>query len=110
MVAGSVDTSTGREPLGGSMIDDSVKAGNLLRPTLLSYLQVWTLRWPGGDGISEDDVLSCLPQAMASQVVPCFRELCRLHPELANEIRSFITQTGLPEGSVTPGSDASAND
>lgn len=81
------------------MVDNSgsANARNSLRRILLNYLRIWTLRWPGGDGLTEDDVLSGLPQAIKDKAVPSIWELCRLHPELANEL---ITHLGFDENST----------
>lgn len=70
-----------------------LNGGLLLRPLLLNYLRVWTLRWPGGDGLTEDDVLNSVPQAIADEAIPCCQEFCRQHPELTTEIRSFFAHS-----------------
>jgi hypothetical protein len=72
-----------------------VSVSDVLRSILLSYLREWTMRWPGADGLCENDVLKYLPQAIADRVVPPCQELCLRHPELAAQIRSFFTQMGL---------------
>jgi hypothetical protein len=70
---------------------------NLFRPILLVYLRDWALRWPGADGLCDDDVLSGLPQAIADRAVPSCQECCQRHPALAAEIQSLFTQMGLQQ-------------
>jgi hypothetical protein len=72
-------------------------SGDLLRQVLLDYLQASrVVGWPGGDGLTEDDILNCYPQASAAGEVPDRQELCRRHTELVVEIQSFFTLKGWP--------------
>ena len=55
---------------------------DLLRQVLLDYLQAsWVVAWPGADGLTEDDILNCYPQASVAGKVPDWQELCRRHTE-----------------------------
>ena len=64
---------------------------DLVRRLLLDYLQAYSaLRWPGGDGMTEDDALSCYSHASRVGEVPDRGELCRRHSELREEIESFF--------------------
>ena len=64
----------------------------LLRQVLLDYLLASrVVSWPGGDGLTEDDILNCYPQAGAAGAVPDRQELCLRHAELVAEIQSLFT-------------------
>src|SRR5207245_3053179 len=64
-------------------------SGDLLRQVLLDYLQAsGVVEWPGADGLTANDILSCYPLASAGGKVPDRQELCRRHTELIAEIQS----------------------
>jgi hypothetical protein len=70
-------------------------SGDVLRQVLLSYLQVSRVgAWPGADGLTQDDILRCYPQACAAGEVPDRQELCRRHTELTAEILALFTLKG----------------
>jgi hypothetical protein len=74
---------------------DRESAENSLRQLLLSYL--WSsnaIRWPGGDGITEDDVLNYYPEARAAGKVPDWQELCGRHEAMVGTIQSFFQRKG----------------
>jgi hypothetical protein len=74
-------------------------SGDLLRQVLLNYLQGSSVGgWPGGDGLTREDILRCYPQACANGEVPDRQELCRRHAELNAEIVALFTLNGWPEG------------
>jgi hypothetical protein len=75
-----------------------ITAADLRRQVLLDYLQASRVRtWPGGDGLTLDDVLACYPQAMTAGEVPDRQELCRRHTEWLAEIQSLFLCKGWPE-------------
>ena len=72
-----------------------VASSDLLHQVLLDYLRAsWVAAWPGGDGLTDDDVLACYPQAIAAGAVPDRQELCRRQAELVDEIESLFTLRG----------------
>ena len=69
--------------------------GHILRQVLLNYLQASSVgRWPGADGLTEDDVLNGYPQAVAAGEVPDCHELCRRHPELIPALQALWAGKG----------------
>ena len=65
-----------------------------LARVLADYLLLAPAPWPGGDGLSLDDVLDDYPAAAAVGRVPPAAELCRRHPELAALIGEFFGHPG----------------
>jgi hypothetical protein len=73
----------------------ATRPDELVRRLLLSYLQtISAIHWPGGDGLTEDDALSCYPNACRHGEVPDRAELCRRHAELADAIDVFFASQG----------------
>jgi hypothetical protein len=65
----------------------------LLRQILLNYLLASrVIRWPGGDGLTEDDVLDYYALAIAAGDVPDQHELRRRHGD--KEIEAFFRMKG----------------
>jgi hypothetical protein len=63
-----------------------------LQEVLLAYLRgPGAAAWPGADGLTVEDVLHTYPQAMAAGLAPGWEELLQEHPELATELRTFLT-------------------
>jgi len=57
---------------------------------LLCYLD--EACWPGGDGLTVEDVLHSYPQAAAAGLVPGREEVMRLHPELLDVLLDLLPQ------------------
>jgi hypothetical protein len=66
---------------------------HLVQDLLLNYLQeTLVFPWPGGDGLTLDDVLAEYGRALACGQVPDPQALQSNHPELAEELASFFAQ------------------
>jgi hypothetical protein len=48
--------------------------------------------WPGGDGVTLDDILRSYPQVAAARLVPDLHELLRRYPDLADELTAWFTE------------------
>jgi hypothetical protein len=60
---------------------------------LLGYLHLaWP--WPGGDGLTTNDMLSCYRTAAANGFVPDWAQLCYLHPRRVAELKSLWQNQG----------------
>jgi hypothetical protein len=71
---------------------ESNEAATQLREVLLRYLQAASsiTAWPGGDGLTLEDILDCYPDAIAAGEVPDWEELLRRHPELVTELQACL--------------------
>ena len=62
-----------------------------LREILLNYLQAAEVStWPGGDGLTVEDVLDFYPEAVAAGDVPDWQQLLRRHPEVDPELHEWL--------------------
>jgi hypothetical protein len=84
--------------MGSCLLGESANpksSGSTFRQILLTYLRVSrVVGWPGGDGLTEDDILDYYPRASAAGEVPDLQELCHRHSQLVAEIRTFFTSKG----------------
>jgi hypothetical protein len=60
------------------------------REVVLNYLEESSVPWPGGDGLTLNDVLSGYARAAASGLVPGPMALRSCHPELADELSALF--------------------
>ena len=67
-------------------------AAKRLREIMLAYLQAarFMATWPGGDGLTIDDVLDFYAEAVARGQVPDWRQLLSAHPELEAELYTWL--------------------
>jgi hypothetical protein len=62
-----------------------------VRAILLGYVQCRAAAlWPGGDGITLDDILRSYPRAAAAGRVPDLPQLRRRFPDLAEPLASWF--------------------
>jgi len=83
-----------------------------LRTILLGYLgEPCVTLWPGGDGLTVEEVLHGYTQAAAAHQVPCREELLALYPDLAETRRllqrgtapGLLSESAIPLGRAGPG-------
>jgi hypothetical protein len=82
------------------LMKDSAQPCSSLSDVLLGYLQLeGALPWPGGDGLTVDEVLAAYAEAARLGRVPDLEQLCRRHPHLADEATAFFAAAAvlLPE-------------
>jgi hypothetical protein len=66
-----------------------------LPEVLLAYLDaVPAPTWPGADGLTLEDALSCYPVAIGAHQVPDRSQLRERHPDLAEEVEAFFAHPG----------------
>lgn len=86
------------EKTGSRMPADADKRktpGELLLQMLLTSLRdSRVVGWPGADGLTEDDIVNCYPQAIAAGEVPGWHELQERFPGLASELQSLRSAKG----------------
>ena len=69
----------------------AVECPRALADILLVYLQQPHVTiWPGSDGLTVEEVLTCYLGAAAAHQAPDPDELLELHPELAGELALFF--------------------
>jgi len=63
-----------------------------LREIMLAYLQAarFVASWPGGDGLTIDDVLDSYAEAVARGQVPDWHQLRSAHPEMEAELHAWL--------------------
>jgi|SRR6516164_7166944 hypothetical protein len=63
-----------------------------LREIMLAYLQAarFVASWPGGDGLTIDDVLDSYAEAVARGQVPDWHQLLSDHPEMEPELHAWL--------------------
>jgi hypothetical protein len=63
-----------------------------LREIMLDYLQAarCVAIWPGGDGLTIDDVLDSYAEAVARGQVPDWHQLQSAHPDLEYDLQSWL--------------------
>ena len=75
--------------------------GDLLLQELITFLRYSkVVGWPGADGLTEDDIVNCYPQAIAAGEVPCWQELQERFPAFAGELQALRSAKGWLEAST----------
>ena len=64
----------------------------LLREIMLDFLQAarCVATWPGGDGLTTDDVLDFYAESVARGEVPDWEQLLCRHPEMQAEVHAWL--------------------
>jgi hypothetical protein len=71
--------------------DEALSAGRRVRDLLLTHLQSAAAPpWPGGDGITLEEILRSYPEAAALGLVPDLETLTQQHPDLAQPLRDYF--------------------
>jgi hypothetical protein len=69
--------------------------GELLRQMLIASLRASrAVGWPGADGLTEEDIVNCYPQAIAAGEVQGWHELQDRFPTLAEELQALRLAKG----------------
>jgi hypothetical protein len=69
--------------------------GELLLQVLITSLRgSRVVGWPGADGLTEDDIVNCYPQAIAAGEVPGWHELQDRFPDLTGELQALRSAKG----------------
>jgi hypothetical protein len=72
-------------------MNDFAQPSANLREVLLACLQAeGAFPWPGADGLTVDEVLAAYADAARLGRVPGLAQLCRQHPDLADEVAAFF--------------------
>jgi hypothetical protein len=72
-------------------LTESNETARQLREVLLGYLQAAAMTaWPGGDGLTLENILDFYPEAVAAGEAPDWQELLRRHAELATELQAWL--------------------
>jgi hypothetical protein len=72
-----------------------------LRHLLITYLRASKfVGWPGTDGLTEDDIVNCYPQAISAGNVPGWHELQIRFPGLASELQALRSAKGWIESAT----------
>jgi hypothetical protein len=70
-------------------------SSDLLRQVLLDYLRSSkVVGWPGADGLTDDDIVNCYPQAISAGEAPGWHELQGRFPALAGELHALRSAKG----------------
>jgi hypothetical protein len=88
----AVATKSARRKYMSGKPTESNEAAGRLREVLLGYLQAAgsVTAWPGGDGLTVENVLDFYPEAVAFGEVPDWQELLCRHPELATVLQTWM--------------------
>ena len=82
--------------------DKRKTSDDLLRQVLLDYLRASrVVRWPGADGLTDDDIVDCYPTAISAGDVPGWNELQTRFPELVGELHALRAAKGWLEAFPT---------
>jgi hypothetical protein len=89
-----------------AVLDEPAETGKgerQLQELLLGYLQAaHAPRWPGGDGLTVEEVLRSYPSNAAAGRVPDQQVLARRHPELREALLAFFAPNVGPRKAASP--------